>query len=154
MTLLHPVCVCLYVWLRKQFVDIHEARGRRGFGRGVGGCSVRLNGFPNSKCDQKRTWDLLTVAAGRHSTSSDENCEKKSKDNGLIWLNFHIFGKLNRADYTDVYFDFFFWCMFRRRKQKHTPWSLKIDSEYTPWSLKIDSELKWYASMNDVTRLR
>ena len=31
---------------------------------------------------KQRTSDLLTVAAGRHSTSSDENCEK-SKDNGL-----------------------------------------------------------------------
>ena len=63
---------------------------------------------------KQRSWDLLTVPAGRHSTSSDENCEK-SKDNGLSWFDFHIFGKLTSCWLQRGIFLTFLLCMFRKR---------------------------------------
>ena len=66
---------------------------------------------------KQRTWDLLTVTAGWHCMSSDENCEK-SKDSGLIWFDFHIFGKLTLCWLHRVFLCFFNCCYVCSGKKK------------------------------------
>ena len=65
---------------------------------------------PYGLCERKATLserDLLTVAAGRHSTSSDENCKKKQGQWIKLIRFFTFLESLHRADYTEVFFDIF-----------------------------------------------
>ena len=90
-----------------------------------------------------KTWDLLTVAAGRHSTSSDENCEKKQGQWIKLIRFFTFLESLHRADYTKVFFDIFVVYVQKEKKKKK-------EKNNTTWILKIVSSASWSDSNHEV----